>query len=73
MRKARLLDFPLRALAFCGQMFLVPLVIRMNGSFAAAIQPQTGTVPGSGQANNLARALLHELLGKYMEKVTMGF
>ena len=63
MRTARLLDYPLRALAVCGQMFLAPRVIRVNGSFAATIQPQTGMVPGSGQANHLARALLYELLG----------
>ena len=64
IRKARLLDYPLRAFALCGQMFLAPWVIRVNGSFAAAIQPQTGMVPSGGQANHLARALLNELLEK---------
>ena len=64
MRTARLLDYPLRALALCGQMFLAPRVIRANGSFASAIQSETGMVPGSGQAHHLARALLYELLEK---------
>ena len=63
MRTARLLDYPLRARALCGQMFLALRVIRVNGSFATAtaIHLQTGMVPGSGQANHLVRALLCEL------------
>ena len=64
LRTARSLEYPSRALALCGQMFFAPRVIRVNGFFAAAIQPQTGTVPGSGQANHLARALWCDLLEK---------
>ena len=54
----------MRALALRGQMFLAPRVIRVIGCFVAAIQPQTGVVSGSGQANHMARVLLYELLEK---------
>ena len=64
LRTARWLEYPLRALPLCGQMFFAPRVIRVNGCFAAAIQPQTGTAPGSRQANHLARALWCDLLEK---------
>ena len=59
---ARSLEYPLRALGLCGQMFFAARVIRVGGCFAAAIQPQMGMVPGSEQANHHARALLYELL-----------
>ena len=64
LRTARPLEYPLRDPALSGQMFLAPRVVRVHGCFAAAIQPHTGTVPRSGQANHLARALVYGLLRK---------
>ena len=67
--KAMDAGYPAVDLALVMQLYLAPGRVKANQGFATAGSPSTGIVPGSGQANHLARCMLYAELERVHNKV----
>ena len=56
------LGYPRTELILITQVYLAPRVVRVGEAYATTGAPTTGVVPGSGQANHAARAMLYDIL-----------
>ena len=67
--RALQVDYPAVDLALIAQLYVAPWRIKYAGAFGPAADPTSGIVPGSGQANHLARVVLYNELERVHWKV----